>query len=136
MRQLTTRLIAIGLLALAAGHLQPTAAQACIQFDRAAEMAVINRAIASPRTASKTKAALVELRQQLVALQQKDAWDGDDGRRHGEMIRNALSLLGKQRIIYRGAVDQEAGAKYPVKSRSAVAHGTPARALVKTASKT
>ena len=135
MHQLTRRLLAAGLLALAATQL-PTAAQACIKFDRAAEMAVINRAIAAPRTAAKTKAALTELREQLVTLQSKDTWEGDDLYRHGEMIRKALSLLGKQRIIYRGPVEEEAGAKYPVKSRSIVAARStgksPARTVVKT----
>jgi len=120
MHQLTRRLLAVGLLALAATQL-PTAAQACIKFDRAAEMAVINRAIASPRTATRTRTALAELRQQLVASQKKDVWEGQDGYRHGEMIRKALGLLGKQRIIYRGPVEQEARAKYLVKSRVVVA---------------
>jgi hypothetical protein len=131
MHKPTKHLFGVGLLALAATQLLPTAAQACIKFDRAAEMAVINRAIAAPRTASRTKTALLELRQQLSVIQKKEIWKGDDVSRHGELVRKALGLLGKQRIIYRGPVEQEAGGIYPVKSRSAVV----AKTVVKTPTK-
>ena len=60
------RLIAIGLLALAAVQLQSRTAQACIKFDRTAEMMLIDDAIASDKTPHPRKAVLRALRKDLT----------------------------------------------------------------------
>ena len=78
MRQLSKRLIAICLLALAAVQLQPTAVQACVKFDRAAELTLIDDAIASDQTPDPRKAVLRALRKEMSFFHDKPEPSTDD----------------------------------------------------------
>src|SRR5947207_1701489 len=109
MRQLTTRLIAIGLLALAAGHLQPSPAQACIQFDRAAETALIDEMIAADKTAPAQKAVLRALRKEMIFLDAKKHPSRDDTLESHWLLTEALRLIGKGRIVATGKPQLDVG---------------------------
>ena len=117
MRHLVIRLIAIALLAVAASQLQPRAAQACIKFDRAAEMALIDKAIASRRTSAANKAALRGYRDEMIALRERT--DSRAIAEHGEVTTKALALIGKQRIVWRGTAGLNVGVFKHTKSRKA-----------------
>jgi len=100
MRQLTTRLIAIGLLTLAAVQLQPKPAQACV--DRTAEMTLIDGTIASDRTPEPRKAVLRALRKEMSFLRDKASPTSDDTIQYNWLAIEALKLINEEPGTARG----------------------------------
>jgi len=109
MRLVTIRLIAIGFLALGASAQQPRAAQACLKFDRAAEMALIDQAIASDKTPEADKATLRTLRKEMDAYRNKTTVDTKDIVENHRVTTAALKLIGKERIVWNGPPDLDVG---------------------------
>lgn len=109
MRQLTIRLIATGLLALAAVQLQPNLAQACVKFDRSAEMTLIDDAIASDKTPEPRKAVLRALRKEMSFLRDKPSPTSDDTIQYNWLAIEALKLIGEQRVVATGTPNLDVG---------------------------
>ena len=109
MRQLNLRLIAIGLLALAAVQLQPKPAQACIKFDRAAEIALIDEAIEAPKTPASDRAVLHALRKEMVFLLDKENPGSEDLISYHWLVTDALKRIGKQRVVWNGKANLDIG---------------------------
>lgn len=114
MRRLAIRSFILALLALAASQLHTGAAQACIKFDRAAEMALIDKAIAAPGTSDTNKAALKSARTKLVALAGKP--DSRNRAEYGEIVWDALALIGEKRVIWSGQPELDVGVFKKTKS--------------------
>jgi len=109
MRQLNLRLIAIGLLALAAVQLQPNPAQACIKFDRTAEMTLVDDAIASYKTPAARKAMLRALRKEMSFFRDKPNPTSDDTLQYHWLATEALKLIGQQRVMATGRPKLDVG---------------------------
>ena len=109
MRQLNLHLIAIGLLALAAVQLQPKAAQACIKPDRAAELTLIDDAIASDKTPDPRKAVLRALRKEMSFLRDKTNPTSDDTIQYNWLAIEALKLVSEQRGVATGTPNLDVG---------------------------
>src|SRR5690242_20186685 len=101
MRHLAIRFCAASMLATAMLSLQAGSAAACIRFDRAAEMALIERAIASSRTPNSKKQRLRELKDEIVAVQNRSATSAQDVGRNHTLTTEALALIGKKRVVLR-----------------------------------
>lgn len=130
MRHLSIRLIAIGFLAVAASAQQPGAAQACIKFDRAAEMALIDDAIVSDKTPAPQKAVLRALRKEIHFFRSRTAINSNDIVQHHWLTTEALRLIGKQRIVWNGAPDLDVGVFKQAKSAKAKSAETRATQTV------
>src|SRR5882724_4911584 len=98
MRRPTNHLAAVALLALAASQLWAGSAQACIKFDRTAEITLINEAIAAQDTSDANKAALSSARTKLDALAAKT--DSRSRAEYGEIVWDALALIGQKRVVW------------------------------------
>jgi hypothetical protein len=96
MRCLTTRLIAMALLAAGLGLLLAGTADACIRFDRAAEAHLIDRAIAAPATPAAQRAELKGLRQKMRANRGNQS---EQMVPYHNAVSQALKLLGRERIV-------------------------------------
>ena len=109
-----TRLLAACLLAAALSQLSAGRAEACIKFDRAAEMALIDDAIAAPKTADPTRAVLRAIRKEILVFHSKTSLTSDDILQHHWLTTEALKLIGKERIVWQGSDEADS---VPVKSR-------------------
>lgn len=116
-----SRLLAAGLLAAGLCQLSTAKAEACIKYDRAAEMAAIDDGIAATTTSDPNKAVLRAIRKEMIAVRKKKSLTSDDFLQHHWLTTEALKLLGKQRIVWQGSDD--ANAK-PAKGKVRTA-GTP-----------
>lgn len=97
--RVTIRLLMLALLGLSAGQLSAGSAQACIRFDRPAEMALIDGAIAAPETPDWNKAVLRALRKEMVVFESKTG--SDDVLQYHWLVTDALKRIGKERIVWR-----------------------------------
>jgi len=104
---LAIRLFAAALLAVCFIHAQTNTASACIKFDRGAEMALIDEAIASPQTPAENKSALKAFRAEILALRKKT--ESESIARHHVVTTKALNLIGKERIVWRAPDKLEVG---------------------------
>jgi hypothetical protein len=109
MRQLITRLIVIGLLALAAVQLQPSTAHACITFDRAAELALIDDAIASDSASDQLKRLLRTIRRGLTFINELPNPTSNDALEYHKLVTIALESIDKQRIPATGRPNLDIG---------------------------
>src|SRR5581483_1514092 len=109
MRKLNVRLIAIGLLALAAVQLQPKPAQACVKFDRAAEMTLIDDTIASDKTPDARKAVLRALRKEMSFFRDKEKPTSDDRIQYNWLAIEARKLINEERVVATGKPGLDAG---------------------------
>jgi hypothetical protein len=100
MSRLAIRLLAIGLLGLAAAQFHTTSAQACIKYDRAAELALIDEGIASPKTSEANKAVLRAIRKEIFFFHNKKSHDSEDVLQNHWLTTKALELLGRERIVW------------------------------------
>jgi hypothetical protein len=116
MRRLTIRLAAVALLALAASQLHVGSAQACIKFDRAAEMVLIEQAIASPATSEANRTELKALRSEILDLRKKAETESEAIYLHGRVTTKALALLGKERVVWNGPPELDVGVFKKTKS--------------------
>jgi hypothetical protein len=98
-----TRLLAACLLVAGLSQLSVGRAEACIKFDRAAEMALIDDAIAAKTTSDPKKAVLRALRKEMVVFREKQSQTSDDILQHHWLTTEALKLLGKERIVWQGS---------------------------------
>src|SRR5262245_19600999 len=119
MRRVILHLIAIGFLAAAASAQQPRAAQACIKFDRAAEMALIDQAIASDKTSEADRTTLKAYKTEILALRKRAETESDAIYLHGRATTKALELIGRTRVVWTGAYDLDVGVFKQTKSAKA-----------------
>lgn len=110
------RLIAIGFLALGASVQQPGAAQACTKFDRAAEMALIDQAIAADKTSEADRATLKAFKAEILALRKRAETDSEAIYLHGRTTTNALELIGRTRVVWTGDYELDVGVFKQTKS--------------------
>jgi hypothetical protein len=94
--QQAARLLAICVFGL--GVAQTGTAEACIKFDRVAEVRTIDRGIASPETSAAQKAELKSLRQK---MRQNRGTSSEQLVAYHEAVTQAMKVLGKSRIVYR-----------------------------------
>ena len=138
MRRVTIHLIAIGFLAVAASALDPGAAQACIKFDRAAEMALIDQAIVSDKTSEVDRATLKAFKTEILALRKRAETDSEAIYLHGRATTRALELIGQTRVVWTGPAELNVGVfkqaksakTKPAETRAAKTAEVPAGAAV------
>ena len=75
-------------------------AEACIKFDRDAEMAIIDEAIAAPKTPEWDKTVLRALRKEIVFFRDKNSWTSEDVLQIHWLTTAALKSLGRERIVW------------------------------------
>jgi hypothetical protein len=95
-----TRLLAAGLLAAGLSQLSVVQAEACIKFDRAAEMALIDAGIAADATSEAHKAVLRAIRKEIFYFRNKKSLTSEDILQNHWLTTEALKLLGKERIVW------------------------------------
>lgn len=98
--RMTARLLAVCLLAAGLNQLSAVKAEACIKFDRPAEMVLIDEGIASPKTSDSSKAVLRALRKEIIYFQNKKSPNSEDLLQNHWLTTEALNLLGKERIVW------------------------------------
>jgi len=102
-----TRLLAAGLLAAGLSQLSVMRAEACIKFDRAAEMALIDEGIAAKTTSEPSKAVLRAIRKEIFYFRNKKSLTSEDILQNHWLTTEALKLLGKERIVWRGSEEAD-----------------------------
>jgi hypothetical protein len=100
-----TRLLAVGLLAAGLSQLSVVEAEACIKFDRAAEMALIDEGIAAKTTSEPTKAVLRAIRKEIFYFRNKKSLTGEDILQNHWLTTEALKLIRKERIVWTAPED-------------------------------
>jgi hypothetical protein len=112
----SSHLVAASLLALGLMNFSADKASACIKFDRGAEMALLDEAIASSKTSEPNKAVLRALRKEILVFRAKSAITSDDVVQHHWLTTEALKLIGKERIVWNGESELDVGVFKQTKS--------------------
>lgn len=95
--QQAARLLAICVFGLGAVA-QTGTAEACIKYDRVAEVRTIDRAIASPETSAAQKAELKSLRQK---MRSNRGTSSEQLIAYSDAVTQAMKVIGKNRIVFR-----------------------------------